>query len=111
VVYKLTHPGAAYGQAGLILLTAHSYISLYGWNLSGMLAIARKGDFPLKADIRKVIFLHWVVIFTAIPGRFLIGFSVISLAAFVMLLVYFLKVDGGKMKYINKIMFDRIDLD
>ncbi|HOO70248.1 MAG TPA: hypothetical protein PK926_00695 [Spirochaetota bacterium] len=53
-----------------LLLKAHSYISLYGWNLSGLFVILRWNDFPMRLNSRALILFHWAVILMAPLGKF-----------------------------------------
>lgn len=48
-------------------LSLHAYLSLYGWNLSGLLVIIRWNDFPLRLSSRATILFHWIVIALLAP--------------------------------------------
>jgi len=56
-----------YARWGRLLLSCHSYLSLYGWSMSGLLIIIRWNDFPLKLNSWWVISFHWLVIAILAP--------------------------------------------
>ncbi len=60
-------PSGPAGTVPRMVLAAHGYISLYGWNQTGMLVIMRHGDFPLR--FRPWIFnsLHWIAVAVLAP--------------------------------------------
>ena len=53
-------PGAV-PLSGRSLLRLHAIVSLYGWNLSGLIVIVRARDLPLRLDCRAFIALHWLM--------------------------------------------------
>lgn len=63
----LGHFPELYTQWGKLLLTCHSYLSLYGWSMSGLLILVRWNDFPLKLNSWWVISFHWLVIAILAP--------------------------------------------
>jgi hypothetical protein len=65
------------------LLRMHSFAALYGWNLSGLAVICRKGDFPISLHSRYIIGIHWVtaVIFAPLGSYYRI-FAVCSLLGY-----------------------------
>lgn len=63
----LGHFPELYTQWGKLLLTCHSYLSLYGWSMSGLLILIRWNDFPLKLNSWWVISFHWLVIAIIAP--------------------------------------------
>lgn len=63
----LGHFTELYTQWGKLLLTCHSYLSLYGWSMSGLLILVRWNDFPLKLNSWWVISFHWLVIAILAP--------------------------------------------
>ena len=63
----LGHFAELYTQWGKLLLTCHSYLSLYGWSMSGLLILVRWNDFPLKLNSWWVISFHWLVIAILAP--------------------------------------------
>lgn len=81
------------GSAGAaFLLKSHSYLSLYGWNLSGMLVILRSRDFPLKLNSFGVILVHWITVGILAPlGMRYPELAVASSALFVIYLGIFLR--------------------
>jgi hypothetical protein len=55
---------------GKAILSLHSFISLYGWNLSGLLVMMREKEFPVRARMRPVLALHWLIVLVLAPcGR------------------------------------------
>jgi len=56
-----------YLRWGRLLLNGHSYLSLYGWGLSGLLILIRWNDFPLRLNSWVIIFFHWLVIGVLAP--------------------------------------------
>lgn len=49
------------------ILAYHRFISLYGWNLSGLAVIVRFNDFPIKLNSVGVISLHWLTVAILAP--------------------------------------------
>lgn len=49
------------------LLRLHSFTALYGWNLTGLVVIARHEDFPINLHSDKVIITHWITVFILCP--------------------------------------------
>ncbi len=81
-------PGDYY-QSGETILTIHSYLSLYGWNLSGLMVIIRWNDFPLKLNTKWFIAFHWITILILPPlAQGSILFAVISTASYMILLAF-----------------------
>ena len=73
------------------LLRAHSFASLYGWNLCGLAIICRYHDFPLRLHSRYLIYLHWItVIFLAPLGTYYLHFAVLTMIGYAALLVMIL---------------------
>ena len=66
VARYLEEPGAARNVSGLVL-AVHGYVSLYGWNQSGLFVIARYDDFPLRLNSGLFIVLHWTTIAILAP--------------------------------------------
>lgn len=65
----------------------HRIISLYGWNLSGLVVISRMKDFPIKLHSGKTILLHWVTVLLLAPmGYYNIYFAVMALSCYVFFL-------------------------
>jgi len=73
-------------------LTLHATIALYGWNLSGLMIVARWNDFPIWNRIRYVVLLHWVTVLLLVPlGKYLATAALLAFPAFTALvwLVFF----------------------
>ena len=51
-----------------LLLQTHAYLSLYGWNLSGLVVMIHYYEFPLRLHSLEVIVLHWVTIAVLAPA-------------------------------------------
>lgn len=66
------------------LLRLHAFVSLYGWNLSGLAVICRYRDFPILLHSGKIIFFHWLIVFILAPigvyCRFFAGCAVFAYA-------------------------------
>jgi hypothetical protein len=79
------------GEAALprFLLEGHAYISLYGWNLSGIFVILRWNDFPLRLNSRALIAFHWAVILCAPLGKQFGAAAIVLSAAYIVLLHFF----------------------
>lgn len=86
-----------------LLLKIHAYLSLYGWNLTGLMVILRKDDFPLKLDTFSSIFFHWLLILILAPlGKgniYLAALSVVLYAVFLVIFFY-----GTGRSYITSII-------
>lgn len=77
-----------------LLLILHATVALYGWNLSGLLIIVRRDDFPVFKNVMPLIVLHWISVFILAPlGKYFILAAVIALPLYVLLLsaVFFTK--------------------
>jgi hypothetical protein len=71
-------PGSEQLRARLLVL--HATVSLYGWNLSGLVIIIRWNDFPIKLNSAHLIALHWAIVLVLAPlGK---HFPLLSLVAF-----------------------------
>lgn len=68
-------------QKMLPLLRLHAFTALYGWNLTGLVVIARHGDFPINLHSQKVILTHWLTVFILCPLGFF--YPLFALAAVV----------------------------
>lgn len=61
----------------------HRIVSLYGWNLTGLLIILRFRDFPIRLNSYRVIMLHWLTVAILIPaGYYFASFSILALLMF-----------------------------
>ena len=79
-----------HSKYGKNLLSIHAYLSLYGWNLSGLMVILRWHDFPLKLNALRVILLHWILIGLIAPlGKNYAFLSIISIIIYTGLLAIF----------------------
>ncbi len=80
----------AYESGRVFLLMMHSYLSLYGWNLSGLLVIMRWKDFPIRLNSLAFILFHWLIIFLIAPlGHSYRGFAVLAVIAYSLFLIFF----------------------
>lgn len=71
----------------LPLLRLHAFTALYGWNLSGLVVIIRRRDFPLRLHSQKVIFLHWLTVLILCPlGYFFPLVAILAVLAYLRLL-------------------------
>jgi hypothetical protein len=76
-------------RSGETILTIHSYLSLYGWNLSGLLVIIRWNDFPLRLNTKWFIAFHWITILILPPlAQGSLAFAVLSIASYMILLAF-----------------------
>ncbi|MEN8189839.1 MAG: hypothetical protein ABFS19_08335 [Thermodesulfobacteriota bacterium] len=71
------------------LLRLHAFTALYGWNLSGLAVICRRGDFPITLHSGKVIILHWLTVVILCPlGYFFAPVAVVAVVCYVILLFH-----------------------
>ncbi len=69
------------------LMRLHAFVSLYGWNLSGLAVICRYNDFPIRLNTPGVILFHWITVLVLAPaGVFFRVAAVIALPCFMLLL-------------------------
>jgi hypothetical protein len=60
---------SSYSSSGYgLLLQTHAYLSLYGWNLSGLVVMIHYYEFPLRLHSFEVILLHWVTVAVLAPA-------------------------------------------
>jgi hypothetical protein len=60
---------SSYNSSGYgLLLQTHAYLSLYGWNLSGLVVMIHYYEFPLRLHSFEVILLHWVTVAILAPA-------------------------------------------
>ena len=98
VLYAALPEGSTgYRVYGRQLLVMHSYLSLYGWNLSGLLVIMRWNDFPIRLNSRTAIMFHWIIILVLAPlGKNSVPAALLSIAAYtVFLIIFFIRGKGG----------------
>jgi len=107
VIFKFTSLKNQYETIAKTILMIHSYISLYGWNLSGIFVLSRNQDFPLQINIFSIILLNWMMIIFALLGRFFIIFDIISFMLFIILLFYFFFSDSRKINSINGACYEK----
>jgi len=70
-----------------LLLQIHAYLSIYGWNLSGLTVIIRYEEFPLHLHKLEIIIIHWLVISLLAPlGSLYAPFAIIALPVFAILI-------------------------
>ncbi len=70
-----------------LFLVLHATVSLYGWNLSGLIIIIRWDDFPIKLNSALVIALHWVIVLILAPlGKYFPIVSLVAVPAYIALL-------------------------
>jgi len=80
-----------------LLLQIHAYLSIYGWNLSGLTVIIRYKEFPLHLSSLEIILLHWLVVSLLAPlGSLYPVFAVIALPAFATLIGLILFQQGNQ---------------
>ncbi|MCG6930421.1 MAG: hypothetical protein LJE64_07665 [Desulfofustis sp.] len=85
-----------YARWGRLLLSSHSYLSLYGWGLSGLLILIRWNDFPLKLNSWLVILFHWTVIGILAPlGKTSPLIAVAAIVAYCLFLHFFFREESG----------------
>lgn len=90
ILYIVAKHLPAYENAGEFILRMHSFLSLYGWNISGLFIIIRWNDFPLKLNTVNTILFHWIIILILAPlGEYYYGFAVAGIVAYGMLLYLF----------------------
>ena len=90
ILYIVAKHLPAYEDAGAFILRMHSFLSLYGWNISGLFIIIRWNDFPLKLNTVNTILFHWIIILIIAPlGEYYYGFAVAGIAAYGILLYLF----------------------
>jgi len=77
-------------QENLTLLrNIHRIISLYGWNLTGLVVISRINDFPIRLHSGRIIFLHWVTVFLLAPlGYYNLYFAALAVISYVVFLYF-----------------------
>jgi len=92
VAITLFRAGQFREASGLgLLLQEHAYLSLYGWNLSGLTVVVRHDQFPLRMHAVEIILLHWVAIaFLAPLGTVYPVFAALALPTFVIVLTLML---------------------
>ena len=84
VLWNILTPNDPKGRE--LLLQTHAYLSLYGWNLSGLTVLVHYREFPLHLNELEVILLHWVTVVLLAPlGSLYPIFAVAAIPAFALL--------------------------
>jgi hypothetical protein len=92
ILYIVAKYFPAYESSGECILRMHSFLSLYGWNISGLFIIIRWNDFPLKLNTMNTILFHWIVILILAPlGEYYCGFAMAAIALYGILLYIFFR--------------------
>jgi hypothetical protein len=69
-----------------LLLQTHAYLSLYGWNLSGLTVLIHYREFPLHLNKLEIVLLHWITVVLLAPlGSLYPIFAVAAIPAFALL--------------------------
>ena len=90
ILYILLKETELYVRGGPLLLKAHAFLSLYGWNLCGLIILIRRGDFPLRLTAKGVMILHWACVLVCAPaGRIYTAAAAVAIACFGALLLLF----------------------
>lgn len=64
---KIFPVNAHYDESAHFLLRVHTFLSLYGWNLSGLTIISRLHDFPIHLNSKFIITCHWLIVALLAP--------------------------------------------
>ncbi len=65
------------------MLRIHAYLSLYGWNLSGLAVLVRQHEFPIQLHSGKIVALHWLTVLVFCPlGIYNWFFAVLAVLAY-----------------------------
>lgn len=73
------------------LLRIHAYLSLYGWNLSGLAVLVRRHEFPIQLHSGRLVALHWLTVLILCPlGFYSRFFAVVAVLSYVFILYFFL---------------------
>jgi hypothetical protein len=69
---------ARYHEQSHFILQMHTFLSLYGWNLTGIAIIARLPDFPIRLDSKFIITSHWIIVALLAPlGNYLCSIAIL----------------------------------
>ncbi len=75
------------------LMRLHAFVSLYGWNMSGLAVICRFNDFPIRLHSKTIIGFHWVIVLILAPlsnyFRFLAIPAVLSFSLMLYMIFFF----------------------
>jgi len=84
------------------ILRLHAVISLYGWNLSGLIIIMRRYDFPIRLNSALVIALHWAIVMVLTPlGRMQITIGLLTVGVYALFLALVLASRGPRVAAIT----------
>lgn len=73
------------------LLRIHAYLSLYGWNLSGLAVLVRRHEFPIQFHSGKLVTFHWLTVLILCPlGYYSMIFACIAILCYMLILYFFL---------------------
>ncbi len=64
IAYIMLPQGSPYAP---VVLKYHALGSLYGWNLSGMTVIIRRGELPVGMRVGRIILVHWIAVMALAP--------------------------------------------
>ena len=67
IVLKFFPEYRHYHEDAHFLLRMHTFLSLYGWNLSGLAIISRYDDFPIRLHSKILITCHWIIVILLAP--------------------------------------------
>lgn len=88
IVLKIT--GDYTQENGKLVLQIHTYLSLYGWNLSGLMILLRWNHFPIRINTRTAILFHWIVISAFAPlGQFSLWFAAVATLSYIAFMLIF----------------------
>jgi hypothetical protein len=79
------------------LLRIHAYLSLYGWNLSGLAVLVRQHEFPIQLHSGKLVCLHWLTVLILCPlGVYNLFFAGAAVLCYAICLYFFLFRKGSQ---------------
>lgn len=79
------------------LLRIHAYLSLYGWNLSGLAVLVRHHEFPIQLHSGNLIALHWLTVLILCPlGCYSRIFAMAAILCYILILYFFLFRRGAR---------------
>ncbi len=98
MLYIALHLSPGYDSfKGQVVLRIHSFVSLYGWNLSGLAVICRYNDFPIRLHSKHVIWLHWITVLILAPyGYYSRPVAIVAIASYCVLLYLILFSQGSQ---------------
>jgi len=92
ILYILLYLFIPEPPGGKLLLRLHALISLYGWNLTGLAVLSRRGDFPIRLHSGRIILFHWIIVTVIAPlgfySRLFSIMAVVSYGAFLYLILF-----------------------